>query len=50
MKLRRLPLEAVAHQVMNVLRKCPVQVLKNLCRTALVVRHSMMKVMGSKGL
>ena len=29
MKLRRSPLEAVAHQVMMVLWKCPFQVLKN---------------------
>ena len=49
MKLRRSPLEAVAHQVMMVLWKCPFQVLKNFFRIALVVWHSVMKVMGSKG-
>ena len=49
MKLRRSPLGAVARHVMMVLRKCPIQVLKNLCRIVLVVWHLAMKVMGSKG-
>ena len=49
MKLRRSPLEAVAHQVMMVLRKCPLQALKNFCHIALVVWHSVMKAMVSKG-
>ena len=49
MKLRRSPLEAVAHQEMMVLSKCPLQVLKNFFRIALVVWHTVMKVLGSKG-
>ena len=48
MKLRRTPLEVVAHQVMMVLRKGPFYMLKNLCRIALVVWHWVTKVMGSK--
>ena len=48
-KLRLSPLEAVAHQVMMVLWKCQLPVLTNFYRIALVVWHSVMKAMGSKG-